>query len=265
MSDGPDGSGHREEVVMLLKNKVAVVYGAGGAIGGAVARGFAREGAQVFVTGRKRAPLEALAKELLAAGGSAEAAEVDALDEKAVEKHLKYVVEKAGRVDVSFNAVGVPNADLLGAPFEKLDLERFTRPITAYAATYFLTARAAARHMLPNKSGVIMAVSALPARQGTPTNGGYGPAQAAKEQLTRDLSLEFAPRGVRVVCLRPHGILETRTMKNVFEVKLKPAGVTWDQFAGLLTSTAHTKRGTTLDEVANVAAFVASDMASGLT
>jgi NADP-dependent 3-hydroxy acid dehydrogenase YdfG len=91
---------------MLLKNKVAVIYGAGGAIGGAVARAFAREGAKLFLTGRRRAPVEAVAKDIVSAGGSAEAAEVDALDEQAVDKHLQSAIDKADRVDISFNAVG---------------------------------------------------------------------------------------------------------------------------------------------------------------
>jgi NAD(P)-dependent dehydrogenase (short-subunit alcohol dehydrogenase family) len=125
--------------------------------------------------------------------------------------------------------------------------------------------RTAAKYMIPNKSGVIMTLSALPGRQGSPANGGYGPAQAAKEQLTRDLSFELARQGIRVVCLRPHGIPETRTMKEVFEMKGKPAGMNWEQFTGLLANSSHTRRLMTLDEVANVAAFVASDKASGMT
>jgi NAD(P)-dependent dehydrogenase (short-subunit alcohol dehydrogenase family) len=98
----------------------------------------------------------------------------------------------------------------------------------------------------------------------TKGNGGYGPAQAAKEALTRDLSLEFAPQGLRGVCLRPHGIPETSTMKEVFE-KGKAAGMTWEHFTEYLASTTHPKRVMTLNEMANVAAFVASDKASGLT
>src|SRR5262245_21940412 len=94
---------------MMLKNKVAVIYGAGGAIGGAVARAFAREGARLFLTRRPLAPVDVVANEVNSAGRSAEAAEVDALDEQAVDKHLKSVIDKAGRVDISFNAIGIPN------------------------------------------------------------------------------------------------------------------------------------------------------------
>jgi NAD(P)-dependent dehydrogenase (short-subunit alcohol dehydrogenase family) len=121
----------------------------------------------------------------------------------------------------------------------------------------------AARWMIANKSGVIMTVTALPSRTGTRLNGGYGPAQAAKEALTRDLSAELAPQGIRVVGLRPHGMPETRTMREAFDAKA--SGMTWEQFQGYLASTTHPRRVMTLDEVAHMAVFMASDRASGMT
>src|SRR5882672_8489730 len=117
---------------MMLKDKVAVIYGAGGGIGGAVARAFAREGARLFLTGPNAASVKAVAKEIVAAGGSAEAAEVDAIDEQAVDKHLQTVIDKAGCVDISFNAVGIPDARILGVPLIELDVEQFSLPITRY-------------------------------------------------------------------------------------------------------------------------------------
>ena len=154
----------------MLKNKVTVIYGAGGDIGGGVARAFAREGANVFLTGRKLAPVRAVARDIVAAGGSAEATEVDALDEQAVDKHLQSVIDSAGRVDISFNAIGIPDTDVVGVPLVELDIKQFSLPITGYITSYFLTARLAARRMVANKSGVIMTVSALPARTGTRLN-----------------------------------------------------------------------------------------------
>ena len=136
----------------MLKNKVAVIYGAGGAIGGAVARAFAREGAKLFLTGRLRAPVEAVARDIVSAGGTADAAAVDALDEQVIDQHLQSVIEKAGRVDVSFNAIGIPDAEIVGVPLVELDVEKFSRPITAYTTSYFLTARLAARRMVAKKS-----------------------------------------------------------------------------------------------------------------
>jgi NAD(P)-dependent dehydrogenase (short-subunit alcohol dehydrogenase family) len=246
---------------MMLEDKVAVVYGAGGAIGSAVARAFASEGARLFLTGRRAAAVEAVAGEI----ASADAAQVDALDEQAVARHLRSVLDAAGRLDVSFNAVGLPDSEILGVPLLELDAERFALPIAAYATSYFLTARLAARHMIGNRSGVIMSVSALPARMGSRYNGGYGPAQAAKEALTRDLSAELAPHGIRVVCLRPHGMPETSTMREVFDTKADALGLTWEQFQRHLAGSTHPRRVMTVAEVASVAAFVASDRASAMT
>lgn len=246
-----------------LKNKVAVIYGAGGAIGGAVARAFAREGAKLFLTGRSLAPVEAVAKDIVSAGGVAEAAVVDALDEQAIDKHLQSVVAKAGRIDISFNAIGNSPTKYLGASLVDMDLEQFSMPITSYTSSYFLTARLAARYMLPNKSGVIMTVTAPSAKISTP-NGGYGPSQAAKEALTRYLSGELAPQGIRVVCLQPVAMPEAETIREIFESRAKETGITWEQFTGYLADMSHPKRVMTLAETANVAAFVASDKASAM-
>jgi NAD(P)-dependent dehydrogenase (short-subunit alcohol dehydrogenase family) len=242
-----------------------VIYGAGGGIGGAVARAFASEGANLFLTGRHLAPVEIVAKDVVSAGGSAAAAEVDALDEQAVDHHLQDVVDKAGRVDISLNAVGIPNANLLGVPLAELDIERFSEPIAAYTRSYFLTARLAARRMLARESGVIMTVTALHSRTGLPLVGGYGPAMAAKEALTRDLSVELAPQGIRVVGLRPQAMPETRTIKDAFEPRAKAFGMTWEQWRESLASRTHPRRLMTLEEMANMAVFLASDRASGMT
>jgi NAD(P)-dependent dehydrogenase (short-subunit alcohol dehydrogenase family) len=250
---------------MMLTDKVAVMYGAGGAIGGAVARAFAREGARVFLTGRLRAAVEAIAQDVVSAGGSAEAAEVDALDEQAVDTHLQSVIDKAGRVDISFNAVGILDAKILGVPLVELDVEQFSLPITTYATSYFLTARMAARRMVANKSGVIMTVTALHSRTGIPLVGGYGPAMAAKEALTRALSAELAPHGIRVVGLRPQAMPETSTIKEAFEPRAQASGMTWEEWQALLAGKNHARRLMTLAEMADVAVFMASDQARGMT
>ena len=250
---------------MLLQDKVAVIYGAAGAIGGAVARAFAREGATLFLTGRQLAPVEEVTKEIAAAGGSAQAAQLDALDEHAIDQHLQSVTDTAGHLDISFNAVGIPDWEILGVPLVELDLERFSLPITAYTRSYFLTERLAARRMVAKKSGVIMTVTSIPSRTGTPLQGGYPPAMAAKEALTRDLSAELAPHGIRVVGLRPHGIPETATLREAFEPRATALGMTWEQWQESLASRTHARRLSTLAETANVAVFMASDKASGMT
>ena len=242
---------------MMLQNKVAVIYGAGGAIGGAVAQAMAAEGATVFPTGRTLAALKNI--------DFAEPAEVDALDEQAVDRHLQHVIDKAGRVDISFNAIGLPNSGILGVPLVDLAADAFALPLTAYAMSYFLTSRLAARLMIPQRSGVIMTVTALHSRTGLPLVGGYGPAQAVKEALTRDLSAELAPHGIRVVGLRPQAMPDTPTIKDAFEPRARATGLTWEQWQEALASRTHPRRLMHLDELANLAAFMASDRASGMT
>jgi NAD(P)-dependent dehydrogenase (short-subunit alcohol dehydrogenase family) len=250
---------------MLLEDKNAVIYGAGGAIGGAVARAFGAEGARLFLAGRHLAPVEAVAEDVVSAGGSAEAAEVDALDEQAVDEHLQSVIDKAGRLDISFDGIGIPSTNLLGVPLAELGLEQFFLPITTYTRSYFLTSRLSARRMIPNRSGVIMTVTTLQSRTGFPTAGGFGPAMAAKEALTRELSAELAPHGIRVVGLRPQGMPETNALKEAFEPRAKSSGMTLEQFQEQGASRTHPRRLSTLAELANMAIFMASDKASGMT
>src|SRR5262245_2017617 len=108
-----------------------------------------------------------------------------------------------------------------------------------YVTCYFLDGRLAARQMIANKSGVIMTVTALLSRTGVPLVGGYGPAQAAKEALTRSLSAELAPQGIRVVGLRPQAMPETHTIKAVNEPRAKASGMTWEQWQEMLASRPH--------------------------
>jgi NAD(P)-dependent dehydrogenase (short-subunit alcohol dehydrogenase family) len=251
--------------MMMLSKKVAVIYGAGGAIGSAIARAFAREGATVFVTARRRGPVDALAREISAAGGAAEAAVVDALDEQAIERHLAGAVEQTGRIDVSFNAVGIPQVGIQGIPLSELPLESFSLPIATHTRSHFLTARAAARHMMARRSGVILMHTPSPARLGVPLVGGMGPAWAAMEAMTRFLSAELGASGVRAVCLRSTGIPETRTIDVVFGLHAAAAGMERGQFLGMMEKRTHRQRSTTLAELADAAVFAASDRAGAMT
>jgi NAD(P)-dependent dehydrogenase (short-subunit alcohol dehydrogenase family) len=250
---------------MLLEDRAAVVYGAGGAIGGAVARAFAREGANVFLSGRHLAAVDAVTRDIIGTGGAAEAAQVDALDEQAVDRHVGAVVEKAGRIDVSFSAIGIPNEGIQGIPLVQLSAENFALPITTYTRAHFLTARSAARRMAEKRSGVILTITSTPPRMGIPFLGGLAPAWAAVEALSRDLSAELGPLGIRVICLRPHAIPETATIRAAFELHAKASGMTSEQFQARGESMTHLRRLPTLAELANVAAFMASDRASAMT
>jgi NAD(P)-dependent dehydrogenase (short-subunit alcohol dehydrogenase family) len=250
---------------MLLESKNAIIYGASGAVGGAVARAFAREGARVFLTGRDLGAIDALAKEISAAGGTAETAQVDALDEEAVESHLEAVVDKAVTVDISFNAIGIPQQGMQGIPFTELSVKSFALPITTYAQAHFITGRAAARRMIAARSGVVLMHTPEPARLGVPLLGGMSPAWAAMESLSRGFSAEWAPYGVRAVCLRTSGMEETSTIDVVFGLHAKAHGITQEEFRAATAANSHRKRATTLVELGEVAAFVASDRAAAMT
>jgi NAD(P)-dependent dehydrogenase (short-subunit alcohol dehydrogenase family) len=249
---------------MLLKNKTAVIYGACGAVGSAMARAFAREGAHLHLTARNLARLKSLANELSATGARLETAGVDALDEQAVDSHLARTVETTGQVDISFNAIGIPQPGIQGIPLAELPLESFMQPIVAYTRSHFLTARAAARHMVPRSAGVILMHTPEPARSGAPLIGGMGPAWAAMEALNRDLAAELGSLGIRTVCLRSTGLPETETISVVFGLHAKAAGMPREQFQTLMEGMSYHRRSTTLRELTDAAVFAASDFGSGL-
>jgi len=246
---------------MLLESKNAVIYGGGGAIGGAVARAFAREGAKVFLAGRNVESLDAVAREISAAGGTAETAQVDALEEHSVQKYIVEVAKKAGTIDVAFNAIGME--DIQGTPLIEMSLEDFARPISIATRTQFLTAKVVAPHMIKQASGVIMMITATPSRIGWPLVGGFGTACAALEGLSRQLAAELGPHGVRVICLRSAGSPES--IPDTLDAFAAGKRITRDEFIASLKEMTLLKRLPSLADVGNVAALMASDYAGSMT
>jgi NAD(P)-dependent dehydrogenase (short-subunit alcohol dehydrogenase family) len=123
-------------------------------------------------------------------------------NEQAVEKHSSAVADQAGGIDVSFNAVGIPQKGVQGIPLVELSPENFAVPIMTYTRAHFLTARAAARHMIKKGSGVILTITATPARSAAPLVGGMAPAWAAMEALSRSLAAELARPMTRIDAAR---------------------------------------------------------------
>ena len=245
---------------MLLEGKNTVIYGGGGAIGGAVARAFAREGAQVFLAGRTLESLEEVAGEIRSSGGVVETARVDALDEEAVDAYVDAVAEKAGGIDVSFNLISY--ADVQGTPLVEMQLEDFERPVLTAVRTQYLTSRAAARHMVRQGSGVILTFGGAggrdPIRDYTSGGfqvylGGFQVALGAVDVLRRQLAVELGPHGIRVVTLETSGVPET-TREDMREAITQS-----------FIATSMLKRVETLEDVGNVAAFAASDLARNIT
>lgn len=251
----------------MLSDKVAVIYGGSGVIGGAVARAFAAAGASVYLTGRTRDKVERVARDIIANGGRAETAVVDALDESAVSAHADSVAAQAGRIDIAFNAVGFVHVQ--GAPLAELALADYFHPVAAYTRTSFITAKAVARHMTARKSGAILMLTTPAGRMPGPGYLGHSVACAGVEALTRHLAGELGACGIRVNCIRSHAIPETVALgshaREVFSTVAERAGMSVDaMLAGAATGTL-LKRLPRLDELARTAVFLVSDGAGAMT
>ncbi|MFE5245447.1 MULTISPECIES: SDR family NAD(P)-dependent oxidoreductase [unclassified Streptomyces] len=247
---------------MLLQDRTAIVYGGGGSIGSAVARTFAAEGARVYLAGRTREKVERVAKEIANDGGAASAAVLDVFDEQAVTEHAAGVVREAGGLDVSFNLIRVPG--LQGVPLIDMAVDDVTTLVHDQLRANFITARAAATHMVERGSGVILALNSGSA-VGSTMMGSTGPADAALDVLIRNLAAEIGPSGVRAAGIWTAGLPETITRE-----KLAEHGAVVDD-AGLQAILANldqmrmTKKSPRLSEVADTAAFLASDRAGAIT
>ena len=236
---------------MLLENKVAVIYGGGGPIGGAVAHAFSREGARVFLAGRTKEKLDRVADEIRSNSGTADTAIVDALDEHAVDEYVDAVVEQAGPIDISFNLISYGDVQ---KPLLEITMDDFLQPIMNAMRTQFLTSRAAARHMVKRGSGVILAFGG-DGPQTRPGLGGFKVALDAIEGLRRQWAIELGRHGIRVVTLKTGGIAESLSDTEPEREEI---------IAGIEEATL-LKRAATLADVGNVATFVASDYARTMT
>jgi NAD(P)-dependent dehydrogenase (short-subunit alcohol dehydrogenase family) len=256
--------GYDEEVEMsgLLAGKTAIVYGGGGSIGSGVARTFAREGATVFVAGRTAERLNAVAAEIRAAGGAAEVAVVDALDEHAVDRQVDAVVAATGRIDITFSLIS--RGDVQSIPLVDMQTEDLLRAVTQGLRSSFVTARAAARHMIKQGSGVILHLNSASGDGAMPGMGSTGPADAATESFMRYLAAEVGPHGVRVCGIWTAGVADTLTREKLAAVG-GPGVPDPEIVEQMIAGAAALRRAPRVANVAEVASFLASDRASGMT
>jgi NAD(P)-dependent dehydrogenase (short-subunit alcohol dehydrogenase family) len=252
--------------IPLLQNKHAVIFGAGGAVGMAVAKEFAAQGATVFLSGRQLAAISQVAASIHQDGGVASAAEVDALDEQAVNAYLDRVAQEAGSIDILLNVVGPQPKDYgNGSNTLELPLEQFLLPLSTLVPSQFITARAAARHMVRQHSGVILFVTAGLDMTKTPNVTAIGAAFGAMEALVRCLATDLGPAGVRVVGIRSGAMVETRTIQQGIERVVNRTGVTPAQVVAQFEQATLLRRCSTAADTARVAAFLASDGARTIT
>jgi len=243
----------------ILKNKNAVIYGAGGSLGGAVAKALANAGANVFLTGRNISSVQKVGVEILKSGGIADVAIVDALDENAVNEHIENVVKKAGTVDISFNAIGVDI--VMNVPLVDISAEDFVSPITMTMQTRFITAKAAAKVMMKQKSGVILTLTATPGGIGYPFTGGFAPACSAVENFSRNLAIELGIYGIRVVNMRSGGSPDSRIFKNAIDTQPEVMAPIFKQ----MEADTILKKLPLMADIANLAIFLSSELAGKIT
>jgi 3-oxoacyl-[acyl-carrier protein] reductase len=250
----------------VLEGKCAVVFGAGGSIGAAVAKEFAAEGAQVFLAGRTAEPVELVAKEITANGGSAHVRVVDALDPNAVDQLVQAIVGLTGSIDVEFNAVGPRISEYgNGKPATELSVDEFMTALNTVVKSQFITARAAARQMVTQRSGVIVFVTGSPARPHTPGTTAIGAAFGAVETLMRTMALELGPLGVRAVGVRTAANPDTRTIQETADVLARMMGITSEEAIATLAQGTMLKVSPHTADTARTVAFAASDQARMMT
>lgn len=245
---------------MILENKQVLVFAATGAIAGAAARKFANEGAHVWVSGRDEARLEKLVAEIQEAGGQATCRKVDATSEAEIDAHIKEVVAESGAIHGVFNGIGGRPADLgYPAPVQQLNLEQFMLPLHTILGSTYLTARAAGLAMSESGGGSIITLSATLSGMSAPFMAGLTAACGAIEAMTRSLAGEFGRAGVRVNCVRASAMPETSTIQETMAGQIEIMGTAPDIALPPLG------RPITVDETVSTAAFLMSDLASGMT
>jgi NAD(P)-dependent dehydrogenase (short-subunit alcohol dehydrogenase family) len=250
----------------ILRGKQAVVFGAGGSIGSAVAREFAAEGAEVFLAGRTRSNIEDVAKGIVSADGRAHTAVIDALDDAAVNQYIDGIVKQSGSLDIVFNAVGPLISEYRNtAHATDLRIEEFMSPLTTIVKSQFITARAAARHMIKQGSGVIIFLTGSPARGHVPGATAIGAAFGAVESLAENLAVEVGPAGVRAVCLRTTANTDSRTIQQTMDALVSRVHITKDKAMAAMANLNFLKAPASVSDTAKAAVLLASDRARFLT
>ncbi|MFC9970965.1 SDR family NAD(P)-dependent oxidoreductase [Spirillospora sp. NPDC127200] len=243
-----------------LQNRTAIIWGGAGSIGTATARRFAEEGAAVHLAGTTEAALEQAA----AATGAAGYGVVDVLDEDAVTAFVERVAAETGRLDVSFNVAA--RGDVHGTPLLRMPAADFVQPVVRGITGSFHTARAAARRMVAQGSGVVVELDSASGRGAGPGMGGTGAADGAKDALVRDLAQEVGPSGVRVVGIWTAGLTDSLTAEKLGATLGAPVPQEMvDGIIANLDSLRMTGKSPVTAQIAATAAFLASDDAAAIT
>jgi len=235
-----------------LNGRVGLVTGAGGGIGRAIARRLAREGMAVAVLDRDGAAAEAVAAEI---GGLAVTADVTS--EGAVGRAVEAVLARLGQIDLLVNNAGVA---WMGPALE-MPLEALRAMLRVNVEGVFIVSRAVLAHMSARRSGSVVNLASWAGKTGNAYFAGYSASKFAVIGLTQALAREMAPHGVRVNAICPGIVVET-AMRTAIEAQQRQYGLpeTSEREKSIPTG-----RVSVPEDVANIAAFLASDEASYMT
>jgi NAD(P)-dependent dehydrogenase (short-subunit alcohol dehydrogenase family) len=224
-----------------LQNRTAIIWGGAGSIGTATARRFVEEGAAVYLAGRTEDTLK-----------------------DAVAAFVARIVAETGRLDVSFNVAG--RGDVQGTPLLRMPAADYVKPVAQGITGSFHTARAAARQMVEQGSGVVVELDSASACGSGPMMGGTGAADGAKDALVRDLAQEVGPSGVRVVGIWTAGLTDSLTADKLGATLGSPVSQEMvDGIIANLDSLRMTRKSPLTTQIAAIAAFLASDDAAPIT
>lgn len=231
--------------------RVAVVTGGAASLGRATVLGLARRGARVFIADRDLPAARRLEAEVRAAGGQADAVEVDVTNARSLEAMVSSVLENGGRIDCLVN-----NAGILGPvkPLLETTDDDVRRVFEFNVQAVFTCTRLVARHMVARGSGSIVTIASVAGKDGPKDLSIYASSKAAVIGFTKSWAKEFAGRGVRVNCVSPSLIGATGMQAEM------PAGFSTDSVSRIPMG-----RPATVDEVANIVCFLLSDEASFVT
>jgi 3-oxoacyl-[acyl-carrier protein] reductase len=252
---------------MLLQDRTAIIFGGSGAIGGAIARVMAREGARVFLGGRSQEKLDRVAGDIRAAGGSAETFVFDALDEHGTIDRVADISVRAGGIDIAVHAIGFTHDQ--GTPLQDLSLAEFMRGVDTFLPALFVMSKSVAPHMGKHRSGVILTLVPPAGRMALPGYLSHVATCAAEEAFVRVLASELGPKNIRVVCVKSHAITGAIAAgsytREIFAPQAEEAGLSVDELLAGAAQGTMLGRLPTLSQVAETAAFMASDNAGAMT
>ena len=239
----------------ILEGKRAVVFGAGGSVGAAVAKEFAAEGAEVYLSGRNKASVDEVKAAIESAGGKADASVLDALDDGAVARYVEQVASKGG-IDIEFNAVAPnPREYGNGKPAVDVSIDEYMVALSTVLKSRIITAKNAARQMIKQGSGVIIGITGSTARGHIVGGTSLGIAFGAIETLMENLAFEVSPKGVRVVCLRMTANVDSNAIRNT----ARAMNLSDEQFSTMLANLNFLKTPARIADTAKAAAMIASD------